>query len=309
MNQTYRKRLFLWTILANGVIGASVLLIASRHAETPHPSFHTAAAAHVPPAPAAARVSKAKLLFDESELAGKYYFGDGLGVNCSLELRINHRFDFHWHGCEGEYDRNQGTWALDGDVMVLKPERPNRCEGFRGMSVRLVPVQWGRRYLLIDENEMCGFWTSAAWKAPPTEEHVHDYIKVAAGGAAPVRARPLIPERYREFYQRGAIEAKVVRINSDGTVTLNKGSRNRLKPGLLMAIVEYEPINLEVVTVSEREAVAKLFYFWNSSRWVRVGDQFTTGGEWNRPRGTGFQRLSAPPIGKEGRESQRARRN
>src|SRR5260370_28445512 len=110
MYQPYRSRLFWWAVLANGAMWASGLLIASGHVEIARRPFFAELATPAPPA----QDSKPTLLFSETELTGKYYFGDGLGVICSLELSGNHRFDFRWHGCLGEYDRNQGAWALDG---------------------------------------------------------------------------------------------------------------------------------------------------------------------------------------------------
>src|SRR5437867_3612562 len=110
------------------------------------------------------------LRFDPGELPGRYYFGDGLGVNCTLELDPGGRFSFSWHGCEGEYDRNEGTWSRDGDLLELHPERPYRQQGFRGMDVRFVPVKWGPRILLVDEHCMPGFCAAAARAEPPADE-------------------------------------------------------------------------------------------------------------------------------------------
>ena len=41
-------------------------------------------------------------------VAGDYYFGDGLGVNCALTLKAEGRFTFGWRGCLGVYDQNTG---------------------------------------------------------------------------------------------------------------------------------------------------------------------------------------------------------
>jgi hypothetical protein len=166
------------------------------------------------------------------------------------------------------------------------------------MNVRFIPVKLGHRHLMIDENQMPGFCAAAREKTPPAEEYVHgdDYVKRLSSEAAPGKDELVIPQRFGDFYEKGLIVAKVIRINTDGTVMLDKGSTNRLRPGLLMAVTGWARINLEVVSVSERESVARPFYFWNSDRRVRVGDELTTGKEWQRPRGTGFRRLSSPPV-------------
>src|SRR3954452_14883212 len=37
-------------------------------------------------------------------IAGEYYFGDGTGVNCSLNVHQRGTFSFQWRGCLGTYD-------------------------------------------------------------------------------------------------------------------------------------------------------------------------------------------------------------
>jgi hypothetical protein len=241
-------------------------------------------------------------LFDERDLPGRYYFGDGLGVNCSLVLDAkNHRFTFKWHGCMGEYDSNLGRWEMDGDVLVLMPEKPNKREGFEGMNIRYVPVQWGQRHYLVDENEMPGFCAAAGQKDIPGFNGIHgsDYVKRDGEELPPVEGRPAIPERFREFYEKGPIKADVVRI--EGKVVLNKGLTDRIKPGMLLAAEGHERIELKVLSVREHESVAEVSYFWNSDRRVAVGDSFTTGEYFNRPRGTGFERFADLPKRKKDR--------
>src|SRR5262245_3676514 len=34
-----------------------------------------------------------------NDIAGDYYFGDGLGVNCSLSVTAEGKFTFQWDGC------------------------------------------------------------------------------------------------------------------------------------------------------------------------------------------------------------------
>src|SRR5689334_20615072 len=86
------------------------------HAWQPQPAIGNGPGTHF----AKSVPSPVKLLFDESLLYGRFYFGDGLGKNCSLQIYENHRFDFAWHGCEGEYDRNYGSWSLIRDVVEMQ---------------------------------------------------------------------------------------------------------------------------------------------------------------------------------------------
>ena len=154
------------TLLIAGLTSFAVLAAKSKapaHAET---SWLT----H--PAPPKGLSLNPALRFPEQELSGQYYLGDGLGVNCSLTLEPTHRFAFAWHGCMGLYDQNQGVWSLEGDTLVVKPKKPNKREGFEGMNLRFIPVQWGKRGYLVDENEMPGF-CAAAHTEPPSSDNLH----------------------------------------------------------------------------------------------------------------------------------------
>ena len=50
---------------------------------------------------------------------GRYYHGDGLGVNLSLTLDEDGTFECGWRGCLGDYGRTSGTWALEGTLVRM----------------------------------------------------------------------------------------------------------------------------------------------------------------------------------------------
>jgi hypothetical protein len=252
----------------------------------------------VPAAPApASHLTLSLWGVPETDLCGEYYLGDGLGVNCSLTLGSDHRFTFRWRGCLGEYDRNEGRWELSGDVVTMQPERPNKREGFEGMNVRFVPIVSGTRLFLVDENETPGFCAAAGRGDLPSGDRIHgnDYIKRTVGLLPSLSDKPVIPERFVEFYEKGPVVAKVIWLGPGGRVTLNKGSADRLRVGMLLGLNRFDGIEVKVTEVQEREATGDVFYYWNSDREVKVGDEFTTGSYWHRPWGTGYPRYRRPP--------------
>jgi len=255
----------------------------------------------IPPARAAVPAPEAgpRLLFAAADLPGSYYLGDGLGVNCRLVIEANGRFTFRWTGCLGEYDRNQGSWTVEGDRLLMKPEKANRCQGFNGMNLRFIPVKWGARMVLVDEYEMPGFCVMAkgGWRPAGEYQHGLDYARVQdpALEAPYAGEKPIIPERFREFYELGPIEAVVAQVNSDGSVLLKGTALRPLRPGLLLASSEFGRVDLDVVSTSGLTGVARPIYSWNSDRRPKAGDRFTTGDPWRRPRGTGFRRLTDIP--------------
>ena len=134
---------------------------------------------------------------DEKALEGAYYFGDGLGVNCLLELKENRRFSFRWTGCVGVYDRNTGRWEWEGQVMVFKPEHKNATEGFSGMNVRFIPVAWGQRVYLVDEYELPGFCAGIK-RLTSRDLHGLDFVKVGKSRElSPLSGEPRVPARYQ----------------------------------------------------------------------------------------------------------------
>lgn len=91
------------------------------------------------------------------DIAGDYYYGDGLGVNCGMEITPDGRFFFTWSGCLGVYDRNKGGVTATADALILHPKRPNRGGGFRGTPTVLIPVKWNDRMYLIPTEKMMKF--------------------------------------------------------------------------------------------------------------------------------------------------------
>ena len=64
-------------------------------------------------------------------VAGSYYYGDGLGMNCSLVVKPEGRFSFIWRGCLGVYGKNEGGARVVNDHLILTPEQPNESRGIQ----------------------------------------------------------------------------------------------------------------------------------------------------------------------------------
>jgi hypothetical protein len=221
-------------------------------------------------------------LFDESEIPGTYYQSHGRSGR-TLELFADRRFSTVERFCLGELDRDQGTWGLEGDTLVLEPERTDERSGRGGVDVRFLPVKWGNRCLLIDEYGMPGFCAEAGGGSPPQwSVGIPNYMKQPALAADPGEGEPLIPDRFREFYEKGPVRATIAAIGDAGMVTLHCGAADRR-------------LELMVESVGEHEATARACYFWNSRRLVQVGDEFTTGEKGFSVAGTGVPRLPEPP--------------
>jgi hypothetical protein len=111
-------------------------------------------------------------------IAGDYYFGDGLGVNCTLAITPEGRFSFEWRGCLGVYDRNSGEARIADGHLILKPEWPNPRDGFRGSSTDLIPVRWGERSYLVPTQDAEDFCNEVNQGREPRDgPHGHSYLR------------------------------------------------------------------------------------------------------------------------------------
>lgn len=243
--------------------------------------------------------AKKAVPFEDVALVGDYYFGDGRGVNCSLSIQEDYRFTFQWTGCRGENDKNEGTWKLVGDTVVVSPKAPNRHEGFKGMDTRFVPVVWKSRLYLVDEFQAPCFVARLEERSNEVywKNNIHGLWYVLLEEGKPVmKAVDLpdyIPARFKEFMGLPPVKATVVTMASDSTVTIDKGSRSGLRTGL--HLVGTSPAqDIELISVMPESATARVGYFSESTSEVKVGDEFATFGDFSKPRGTGWPRLTRP---------------
>jgi len=54
---------------------------------------------------------------------GKFYYGDGLGLNLNLTIAEDQTFNCNWHGCLGAYGVCSGTWKrTDMEIEIAELE-------------------------------------------------------------------------------------------------------------------------------------------------------------------------------------------
>lgn len=258
--------------------------------------------------------TKTTLLFPGSELPGRYYCGDGRGYE-SLNLFPEQTFAYS-RRMEGVFKEDKGgKWALDGDCLVVTPERPFTTNEPSRLSARLIPVKWEQRIYLVEEHYMpffCyrvtrstvsvygrnkGYPAFEFLKFPPDKPNVYK-VEEAYPPLNPDR-RPLFPERYRTFYEQGPIRARVVKILPRGEpadipgdalrVLLDKGIAARVKPGLLLAVEgsSYATLIVTVARPDKAEAV-RVDLPGREPDAVRVGDTLTSGERYYFPYPTSY---------------------
>lgn len=256
------------------------------------------------------------LLFPVSVLPGQYYSGGSLSYRL-LELKPNQSFRFEEDSDVGEPNRSQGDWRLEGDRLLLFPTRSvppdrGRGAGYR-MQTRFVPVKWEQRLYLVDEHQMPAFCDMASSRVNALvslrnrTDLTSAFLKYPTDSQSGLRStypplttdsHPVLPVRYRTFYERGPVRCRVVRMLTRlllpedhpaeslvgkpiTGVLLDRGTQARVKPGLLLAIRStLFRTNLVVITARPQEAEAlRVDFMGDKPEPVMVGDEFTSG-EW-----------------------------
>jgi hypothetical protein len=165
-------------------------------------------------------------------VAGDYYFGDGLGVNCSLTVKREGRFSFVWRGCLGIYDQNMGEAKVEAGHLILKPEKPNVREGFHGMATDYIPVRWGERLYLIPETERREFCNHVNWGGEPRDgPHGHFYLRQGDWDKK-ATGLPGVPKDWDSLLLKKPLQGRVIEVLGGGQARVDLGADSGVWKGM-----------------------------------------------------------------------------
>jgi hypothetical protein len=135
-------------------------------------------------------------------ISGSYYYGDGLGINCSLVVKSEGRFSFIWRGCLGVYGKNEGIARVVKDHLILTPEQPNDATGFGGTPTDFIPVRWGDRLYLVPKDAGKGFCSLVnEGLEPRSMPHGNFYLRRGDEGKE-VTGLPNVPKEWESLLQK-----------------------------------------------------------------------------------------------------------
>lgn len=186
---------------------------------------------------------------DVASLAGQYFEGDGLGVNWSLTLTSKGSFSFTWHGCLGLYDESEGNFAVEGGALVLRPAKPTKTSR---LPTRWLPIVWGERMYLLEENQIPLFtqYVNFGWE-PRTQQYglfmirQTDWEKNATGS-------PRLPAQWAGFILDRPVDSLVTRLLPGRRAEIGAGINARLRPGMLLTAVQGNDwFDVKVVSVEQ----------------------------------------------------------
>jgi len=141
-----------------------------------------------------------------AEIAGDYYLGNGLGVNCSLVVKPEGRFSFIWRGCLGVYGMNQGGAKVVKGHLILTPEQPNKEEGFGCTVTDFIPVRWGERLYLVPKDYGNGFCSDVNRGREPRSGSLGNFYLREGDWKKKVTGLPDVPKEWEALLQKKSIE-------------------------------------------------------------------------------------------------------
>lgn len=182
--------------------------------------------------------------------AGRYYLGDGTGVNVTLELAPQSGFVFEWQGCLGLYDRNHGTCTEEDGRVQLIFAFPNQQRVLGDLAPILVPVQWGERRYLIGSQQLPAFANHVNGGGEP-RSGMHGSLLLRQGDhRKPVKGRPGLPAEAMALLLDEPVTGTIravhgSRVEPEGVMkvriteaTIDRGARHGLKPGHVVHFVQ-----------------------------------------------------------------------
>jgi hypothetical protein len=168
------------------------------------------------------------------ELAGNYYHGDGLGVNCSMTITAEGRFDFLWVGCLGVYGSNKGVVKVSGECIELVPKRKNIQNGFGGTPTVFFPIKWSDRIYLVPKNKIVDFCSCAnSGREPRNRPHGRFYLR-RTDWEKPATGEPNLPAEFRDYLLKTPVTGTIVALRDTQTGIISLGSKNGLRSGMTL---------------------------------------------------------------------------
>ena len=187
-------------------------------------------------------------LGEEHAWAGRYYCGDGTGVNISVELAPKAGFAFAWSGCLGVYDRNFGAVQEKDGSLVLTFALPSQRKGPARLASTLVPVAWGERHYLVASDAMQEFANEVNGGTEP-RQGVHGFTLLRRGDEGKkAEGKPKLPKEFAGLLLDAPIQGMVVAVRDSrveegevltrrfSTAVIDRGSEHGVRVGMRLHV-------------------------------------------------------------------------
>ena len=187
------------------------------------------------------------------EIAGEYYFGDGLGLNCSLTLTKQGDFVIKSSGCVSHLEYG-GRANLKGGVLSLTPNESNVPEQGRDVETEFFPVSWGTRMYLIPTKRNIEFCNDVNAGFEPRHMPYGCYFLRDDDWKSTVAGLPTVHEPWNKYLLSKPVSGKITELIERQEAWVDLGTDHGILQGMMLHAQVRHPWMSPDVTV---EAVEK----------------------------------------------------
>lgn len=173
-------------------------------------------------------------------IAGKYYAGDGLGFNHTLTIRPDGTYSFDGHGDlpdqPGNSQHNEGQVELgkDGYLILRKKAEILFFKRTNPSVERLLPVKWGQRLYLVDDQDCSEFCNDINIGLEPRYGsrgmaylRCGDETKVVSG-------IPALPVKWQSLILKVPLQGRITKLLAANQCEVNIGQQDGIRKGLCL---------------------------------------------------------------------------
>lgn len=175
--------------------------------------------------------------------AGRYYHGDGLGLNVVVDLAPTAGFALRWSGCAGTIDQDHGTCTERDGRIRLGSAFPAAPERGPLLPAEFVPVRWGERRYLITPAQLPGFANAINGGGEPRNGPHGNFLLRAGDESRACDGRPDLPPEAAALLLAEPVTGTITavhdsKVEPSGTLryrvteaTIDRGTTHGIKQG------------------------------------------------------------------------------
>lgn len=220
--------------------------------------------------------------------AGRYYKGDGLGMNESLLLSPAGEFSFENHGCTSFPPEEQGKFREEKGLFHFEGAE---SEAMSGSRLRL--VRWGERAYLIPDERLIAFANDVNQGLEPRYRAHGFHFMRRDGDEIPLASgRPRVPKAVEPYLLDRAVDSVIVSVGAsielsssshregklETSIEVDAGSEAGLLPGMELMLRGGMNGDATISRVDARSSTALLV----STAPPQAGWRLSTRFDWRR---------------------------
>ena len=164
------------------------------------------------------------------KLVGKFFRADGV----SLEIKSGGRFTYVMDTDVGNVERADGTVEVIDGRLWFWPSSESRLQPNSRLTGWWVPVAWGERQYLIEEQQLLPFANDVNLGTEPRKSLTGSYLLRRGDVDRPVTGWPDVPAEWRGYLLHQPIGGVITKVTDDRHAEIDVGRRNGLRAQMVL---------------------------------------------------------------------------